>query len=272
MSAESATGSRDRVIVKPVPNRKREPEKKTYCFTLHDYNEAMCQTIITSAELYKYNYVFGKEICPETGRPHLQGFIEWPTKTSFTAIKNKLKIDTMHFIPAKGSKESNITYCTKDGDYYSNITGVKKAKPIKLIENLYEWQQNVIDYTLEEPDGRRLLWIVDIVGGKGKSVFSKYMYVKHKCLVIQGGKLADIMNIIFNTDMDEIRTVIIDIPRCNKNKVSYASIECILNGMITNTKYETGVKVFNPPHVIVFSNFHPNTETLSEDRWIIKEL
>lgn len=272
MSAESAAVEGGKGNSETFPNRKREPEKKTYCFTLHDYTENMCQTIIKSAELYKYIYVFGKEICPDTKRPHLQGFIEWATKTSFTAIKKKLKIDTMHFIPAKGNKESNITYCTKDGDYYSNIPSLKKAKPIKLIENLREWQQNVVDYTMNEPDGRHLLWIVDIVGGKGKSTFSKYMFIKHKCLVIQGGKLQDIMNIIFNTDMDEINTVIIDIPRVNKNKVSYASIECILNGMITNTKYETGVKVFNPPHVIVFSNFYPDEETLSADRWIIKEI
>jgi hypothetical protein len=59
---------------------------------------------------------------------------------------------------------------------------------------------------------------------------------------------------------------------CNQNKVSYSSIECIKNGMITNTKYETGFKVFNPPHVVVFSNFPPDEEKLSADRWNIKEI
>jgi len=88
-------------------------------------------------------------------------------------------------------------------------------------------------------------------------------------LVIQGGKMADIMNIIFNTNMDKINNMFIDIPRNNGNKVSYNSIECILNGMITNTKYETGTKVFNPPNIFVFSNFMPDTSSLSKDRWKI---
>lgn len=247
-------------------------EVKRYAFTLLNYTAEDISKITVSAEKYKYLFVYGKEICPETGTPHLQGYLEYPNKITWLSLKNKMNIDKIHFEPCKGNRKSNIDYCCKDGDYYSNIEGIKKPKPIKLIEVLYPWQQSVVDYTLEEPDGRSILWIVDSVGNSGKSSFAKYMFVKHKCLVIQGGKLNDIMNIIFNSDMDEIRTVIIDIPRVNKNKVSYSSIECILNGMITNTKYETGIKVFNPPHVIVFSNFPPMMESLSEDRWIIKEL
>jgi len=98
------------------------------------------------------------------------------------------------------------------------------------------------------------------------------MYVKHKAITIQGGKLADIMNIVFNLNMDECRMLLIDIPRNNLNHVSYSAIECILNGMITNTKYETGVKVFNPPHVVCLSNFDPDLDKLSEDRWNVIEI
>ena len=77
------------------------------------------------------------------------------------------------------------------------------------------------------------------------------MYIKHKCLVIQGGKLADIINIIYNVNMDEVNCLIIDVPRKNKNKVSYTAIECILNGMITNTKFETGIKVLIPEYCYI---------------------
>ena len=72
--------------------------------------------------------------------------------------------------------------------------------------------------------------------------------------------------------MNAIRMVLIDVPRNLKNNVSYSAIECILNGMITNTKYETGLKVFNPPHVVVFSNYYPVMDKLSMDRWKIMEL
>ena len=64
-----------------------------------------------------------------------------------------------------------------------------------------------------------------------------------------------------------------DIPRANRGHISYASLECIKNGMVCNTKYETGVKIFNSPHVFIFANFPPDDEgQLSEDRWHIMKL
>lgn len=73
--------------------------------------------------------------------------------------------------------------------------------------------------------------------------------------------------------MNVCNCIIFDIPRNHGGNISYDTLECIKNGMVCNTKYETGVKLFNPPHVIVFANELPSdTEKLSADRWIIKEL
>lgn len=80
------------------------------------------------------------------------------------------------------------------------------------------------------------------------------------------------MNIIFNADMDNCNCVMIDIPRINKDCISYASLESIKNGLICNTKYETGSKVFNSPHLIIFANSPPNECKLSKDRWKITNL
>ena len=117
------------------------------------------------------------------------------------------------------------------------------------------------------PDGRHIIWFVDEIGGCGKSSLCKYMYCKYNVPTIQGGKMSDIINIVYNLDMMRTKMLLIDIPRSCKNRVSYSAIECILNGMITNTKFETGVKVFNPPHVVVFANFEPKYSQLSADRW-----
>ena len=68
--------------------------------------------------------------------------------------------------------------------------------------------------------------------------------------------------------MDECDCVMFDIPRAHGGSISYSSLESIKNGMVCNTKYETGVKVFNSPHVIIFANFPPDKpELLSDDRW-----
>lgn len=81
------------------------------------------------------------------------------------------------------------------------------------------------------------------------------------------------MNLIFNADMDKCNCIMFDIPRANRGSISYASLESIKNGLICNTKYETGSKVFNPPHIIIFANFPPDkADKLSKDRWKITNL
>ena len=203
----------------------------------------------------------------ENGTPHLQGYIECPKKCRYQELHLP---DVIHWEKRgkNGTRENNIVYCSKSGFYHCS----RVLKPVLCITCLYEWQAKVLEIYNSEPDGRTCHWVVDVEGGKGKSSFCKYMAVKYNVPTIQGGKLADIINVIFNLDMNAIRMVLIDVPRNLKNNVSYSAIECILNGMITNTKYETGLKVFNPPHVVVFSNYYPVMDKLSMDRWKIMEL
>jgi len=100
----------------------------------------------------------------------------------------------------------------------------------------------------------------------------KYLVVKHGALPCIGGKFGDIMNLVFNQDMEKSNIVIFNIPRGHKALVNYAALESVKDGMIVNNKYETGFKVFNPPHVVVFANFPPDRTHLSEDRWVVEEL
>lgn len=73
--------------------------------------------------------------------------------------------------------------------------------------------------------------------------------------------------------MDKCKIVIFDLPRCTLNRVNYAAIEDLKNGHIVNFKYETGSKIFNPPHVIIFANEPPeDLRLLSNDRWVIEKL
>lgn len=211
-------------------------------------------------------YILGKEICPSTGRKHLQAFI---------TLKKPMRITELdipyspHLDACVANEEKNNKYCTKDKDFIK----YGYPKPIKIIENLFDWQKKIERLTLQEPDDRSIYWFYDKIGNIGKSCFVKYLAVRHNALICQGGKVTDIMNLVFNTDMDVCRCVVFDIPRSNEGKVSYASLENIKNGMVCNTKYETGVKIFNSPHIICFANFYPeSTEKLSADRWKILDL
>jgi hypothetical protein len=63
--------------------------------------------------------------------------------------------------------------------------------------------------------------------------------------------------------------VVFDIPRTAENYLSYTGIEEIKNALFFSNKYESGQVVGNKPCVLVFANFEPDTEKLSQDRWRI---
>lgn len=240
-----------------------------WCFTFNNYKIEDIKELETKFKILCKKFVFQEEI-GKNGTPHLQGAI-WLKKamrwTEFD-LDNKIHWEKMH------NEKASENYCQKSDTAKEGSSPITFGfpKPIKIIEKLKPWQKEIEDLFFTEPDGRSVHWYWENVGGVGKSSFCKYMYVKHKAITIQGGKLADIMNIIFNLDMDETKMLLIDVPRNNQNNISYSAVECILNGMITNTKFETGVKVFNPPHVVIFCNFEPDETKLSEDRWNIKEI
>lgn len=242
--------------------------KYMYDFVLNNYTEEECASLRQLLPQICKKALFGKEI-GESGTPHLQGYINLKTKKRMTELFNQYpEFKRCSFRTAR-NEQALIKYCQKDGEVWSHGF----PKPIKIITELYDWQKTLEDIATGIPDGRTVHWYWESTGNRGKSAFCKYMVVKHNATVVRGGKLSDIMNIIFNTDMDKCNCIIFDIPRGTGGHVSYTSLEAILDGLITNTKYETGCKVFNPPNVICLANFPPDDpDRLSQDRWHIVEL
>lgn len=236
-----------------------------WCFTLNNYTNIDISSIVLCFNNTAKFCIIGDEV-GECGTPHLQGYVEFKKKLRPLSLG---LVNGIHWEKAKGNRDSNIEYCGKQVILFS----IGLPKKVKILDTLYSWQKAIEDLTLTEPDDRTIHWYWDDKGNIGKSAFIKYMIVKHKVLFCSGGKHSDIMNLVFNQDMDTCNCVMFDIPRANKGHISYASLESIKNGMVCNTKYETGVKVFNSPHVFVFANFPPDDESLlSCDRWDIKEL
>jgi len=70
---------------------------------------------------------------------------------------------------------------------------------------------------------------------------------------------------------------ICNIPRSailNDGKIacSYSGFESIKDGLFYSTKYKSGMCIFPNPHFIVFSNVHPDVDSLSIDRWKIVDM
>jgi len=61
---------------------------------------------------FKYA-VFGREKCPKTGKPHLQGFVQLHKKKLLTGMKKLFPDGQAHFEIAGGNPQQNRTYCIK---------------------------------------------------------------------------------------------------------------------------------------------------------------
>jgi len=88
---------------------------KKYCqwvFTLFGYDDKKIKWL---CEYDKIRYMrFQKEICPTTGRKHLQGFFSLKTGQSFAALKKNLSpIGSPCLAIMKGTVEDNVAYCSK---------------------------------------------------------------------------------------------------------------------------------------------------------------
>jgi len=237
-----------------------------YDFVLNNYTIEDCSNIKEVLSKICKKWVIGYEV-GESGTPHLQGYIHLLKKERKSTLNKKLG-NRCSFRPVR-NETACIEYCKKDG----NFDTFGFPKPIKIIDKLYPWEEDIVEIYHTEPNDRTIHWFWEPIGGIGKSQFVKYMGIKYGVLFCNGGKHTDLINLVFNANMDDCKCIIWDLPRSSEGKISYSTLECVKNGMVCNTKYETGVKYFNSPHIFVFANFPPdNPEKLSQDRWKIIEL
>lgn len=243
--------------------------KSNWFFTWNGYtNDSIVQLCN-----YFERYTFQEEI-GENGNKHLQGVVI--KRTRFSTLKKEFP--EVHWEVCKNifaAKE----YCKKvesrNGKIYTkgmDVNNNKRLKDYMEGKELYVWQKWILDLYEEEPHQRNVYWLWDKDGGIGKSAMARHMCMNYDCIMV-GGKSKDIFFALSEiTRKKDIRMIIIDIPRCGFGNVSYQAIEKIKDGMFFNSKYESGMCIFNIPHVIVFANHEPKCEMLSKDRWKIWNL
>ena len=129
-----------------------------------------------------------------------------------------------------------------------------------------EWQSALKLIIEGEVCDRSVYWYYDAAGGKGKSFMSGYLQTHHDAFIVSGGKVADIAHAF-----DEQPIVCFDLSRTMVDHCDhvYSMIEKFKDGCIFSGKYESRTKIFDVPHVVVFTNFMSDQTKLSEDRWKI---
>ena len=247
------------------------PARK-WCFTFNNYTESDIINLCSKLSVCS-NYLFTREI-GDSGTPHLQGFIEFHSKTRpMTVIHN---VKSIHWEKCKGTKEENESYVMKDQkqDDLIHTNYYERPEPLYCLEahKLKLWQTNIIGIIRQRPDRRKIHWIWSEEGNTGKSTFCRYLAIKYNGLLLCGSS-KDMKNSLIEYHENTKRwpkLIMIDLPRVFDNDyLSYTGIEEIKNGHFNSPKYKGMTALFNSPHILVFSNAIPNTTNLSLDRWSI---
>lgn len=114
---------------------------RSYCFTLNNYTEAECELLRQLGGYVKY-LVFGREVAPDTGTPHLQGYVTFNSPATLAAAKRKIS-PRAHLEPAKGSAADNFDYCSKDKDFEE--FGVRPIRQPGKRTDLEDVKQAILD-------------------------------------------------------------------------------------------------------------------------------
>jgi len=234
-------------------------------FTLKEESIELSQLFQTLKEISK-KFTFQLEQ-GESGFRHFQGVFSLKIKERFSTVKNIFPC-SIHLEPCKNWWQS-MKYCSKS-ETRINGPWTEKSIFINTIkeEDFYPWQANAAQILKTTPNDRNVFWFWDAVGNKGKTAFCKWAYVNHGATILQNGSGKDLAFAIPETPT----AVLFNLPRTCEERVNYAAIESIKDGLIFSAKYESGTKVFDPPHVIIFANFPPDLRSLSADRWQIMNI
>lgn len=253
-----AVGNSKTTACKPFRSRKIVLTLNNY--TIEEYNNL--------SKLFKkkdWKYIIGKEVGEEKKTPHLQMYIESKNAIYNTTLLKCCK--RLHIEKARGSREENFKYCSKEGKYESNMITKKPIKDKIPKLNLHDWQKQILSLFDEEPDDRLIYWYVDNIGCKGKTSLARHICLNYKALYVSG-KCSDVLfGVCTFLEEQDIDMVIFDFTRSVEGFISYQAIETLKNGIMFNTKYKSGMCIFNIPHVVCLSNFEPDITKMSSDRW-----
>jgi len=177
------------------------------------------------------------------------------------AIKSgKRKIELLDEFPLE---------CAKYPRFIKDVQDAMCERPPSPLATivLRNWQEQLLAKLVVPPNDRTVMWIMDSVGNRGKTWFSKFLIQEHGAFYCSGGKSADIALMYMSEPI-----VIFDFTRDQEERVPYPVIEMFKNGLVFSPKYDSKMKCVRSPHVVCFANFRPDMCKLSQDRWWIRTI
>ena len=143
-------------------------------------------------------------------------------------------------------------------------------KPELVSGELREWQQELDSSVQGSACDRRITFVVDEEGNKGKSWLTSHWLTEYDgAQFMSVGKRDDLA---FSVKV-ESKLFVFDVPRGSMEFLQYGILEQLKNRVVFSPKYMSVTKILHQvPHVVVFCNEHPDMTKLSEDRYNIIEI
>lgn len=255
---------------------------RNWVFTLNNWTETEVKDLeeYFTSQTNTVKYSFGFEIAPNTGTPHLQGAVVFKSAHTHAALHTRFN-KRIHWERMRAKIPIAFAYTHKASIKPPHTFNYKPPMIIKdpmAGLELKNWQKDILQIIDTVPDNpnRTVHWYWEPVGKIGKSAFAKHL-IMTKNVYCLAGSAADIKYAMADLLKKKGRLpdiLIWDIPKAlaNRKDISYQAFEELGNGFFFSTKFESGMCVFNPPHIIVFANFPPAFEKMSMDRWRVNNI
>lgn len=218
-------------------------------------------------------WCFQLEKAPTTGTLHFQCRVSFKEKLRPIPVQIMVQ-EWGHSSPTSNENKTNEFYVMKTE---SRIEGPWSNKDeVLFVQNRFRgvirwlpWQQDIINKNIERPDDRSVNLIINKSGNKGKTFLAMW------CLTNRVGRMIPPLNdykevVQAVMDMPTSRAYFLDVPRSQEKKQLrgfFGACEQIKNGHVFDCRYSFKEKLFEPPHLWVFTNEMPELSTLSRDRW-----
>lgn len=173
----------------------------------------------------------------------------------------------------KELRELHSSVCARHARFVVDYVADNTPKVRVASFPLRDWQATLYSKLCLPPHDREIIFVVDLVGNKGKSWFARYYSDLHEnsdnTQIIVPGKKADMAYTVKETT----RVFFLDCPRSKQGEfIQYDFLEELKNGYVFSPKYESVVKKLHTPHVVVLMNERPCMQKLSADRYSITVL
>lgn len=224
------------------------------------------------------DYIVGKEQ-HKNGKNHWHAWCRWKVTVD---LKNSRCLDISGVHPNILKPKLNggwKDYVLKAGVYKANIY---IPKPLDLGGPHNTWWQLEIKELIKTKPVRKIHWYWEETGDAVKTNFARWVCGQEPATaILVSGKAADMkFGIVgFKKALGYYPEVIfINIPRDSLDYVSYTGMEELMDGIFFSGKYESGMCIFNYPHLIVFANEEPKykkengKDRMSMDRWNVKNI